>query len=204
MKRIVLDNRKQYLQRKEIYKSFGYDIDKERNDLLEKIKPITGDVLEIGTGKGHLTMFLAKENCQLTTVDISKEEQNYALLNLKYLKLDKDINFKIADAQNLPFDSKSFDLVICSNTLHHLSSLYPVLDQFCRVVKDDGKIAISDFNEQGFLLVEKVHHKEGRKHSKGVCAVSDAEKYFRKKKFSVETYNMKNQSLIVVQKKGIK
>ncbi|MFA6378684.1 MAG: hypothetical protein WCX16_02760, partial [Candidatus Omnitrophota bacterium] len=46
----ILENFKQYLERKALYKSFGYDVDQERGFVLEQAKPLKGKILEAGTG----------------------------------------------------------------------------------------------------------------------------------------------------------
>jgi hypothetical protein len=39
----ILENFKQYLERKALYKSFGYDIDHERGFVLKQAKPLKGE-----------------------------------------------------------------------------------------------------------------------------------------------------------------
>ena len=56
----VLENHKRYLERINLYRSFGYDVEKERRFVLEKSVPLYGNILEVGTGKGYFTVELAK------------------------------------------------------------------------------------------------------------------------------------------------
>jgi 2-polyprenyl-3-methyl-5-hydroxy-6-metoxy-1,4-benzoquinol methylase len=72
----VLENHQRYLERKSFYKELGYDIDKERKFIFDKSQPIFGDILEVGTGKGHFALALAKEGYRFTTFDISEEDRN--------------------------------------------------------------------------------------------------------------------------------
>ena len=75
LEREVVENHERYMQRVKLYRSFGYDIVQERNSILEKSRPITGKILEIGTGKGHFTRVLAAEGHPFISVDLSEEDQ---------------------------------------------------------------------------------------------------------------------------------
>lgn len=77
----IEENKKKFLERVSLYKSYGYDQVKCREFIIQKASPIKGDILEIGTGKGYLTALLAKKAENIITVDISKEEQHLATLN---------------------------------------------------------------------------------------------------------------------------
>ena len=47
----VKDNHKKYLERKNLFKSFGYDVDAERKFVFEKSLPISGNILEVSIHK---------------------------------------------------------------------------------------------------------------------------------------------------------
>ena len=97
----VLENHKRYLERKALYKSFGCDVDKERKFILDAARLISGSILEVGTGKGHFTLVLARAGFKFTTIDISEQEQKFARLNLKYFGLDGLVDFRIGDAERI-------------------------------------------------------------------------------------------------------
>jgi len=71
----ALANHKIYTERVNFYRSFGYDLEKERDFILDKSLPISGEILEIGTGKGHFALALAKRGYNFTSIDISAQEQ---------------------------------------------------------------------------------------------------------------------------------
>ena len=189
MKNIILENHKRYLERINFYKKFCYDIEKERRFILEKAKPLCGQILEIGTGKGYFTVLLAKHGYQFTTVDISEEEQEFACMNIKYLELEKNVDFKIGNAESLSFEDKSFDTIISVNTAHHLNNPFKVLDELIRIVSFEGKIVLSDFTKEGLGVVDKIHLSEGRKHQVSKVKLNDITDYLKRRKFLIEKHS---------------
>ena len=197
MRKVIEENHEKYLERVELYKSFGYDIESERRFLLDKIVPICGDILEIGTGKGYLTIALAKEGYNFISIDISAEEQEYARLRLKYLGLEGKVNFKVENAENLSFADKSFGTIILSHVVHHFNSPFVVIDELTRIISYGGKIILSDFNKEGLNVVDKVHQSEGRSHQVSPIGLSDIERYFKKKNFSTDSFHNKFQDVLL-------
>ncbi|MBN1522542.1 MAG: class I SAM-dependent methyltransferase, partial [Candidatus Aureabacteria bacterium] len=125
MENRVAENHRRYRERKETYKCFGYDIEKERQFILEKARPLNGSILEVGTGKGYFTIALAREGFCFTSVDISEDEQSFARLNLKYYGLQDQVFFLAMDASSLGFEKGSFDVIFSINMMHHLDDPYP-------------------------------------------------------------------------------
>ena len=193
----VLENHKRYLERKALYKSFGYDVDKERAFIIEKAQPIFGDILEVGTGKGHFALALAKEGYKFISVDISEEEQRIAKLNLRYFGLEKSVDFRIENAECLSFKDKSFDVIFAVNALHHFANPYKVIDELVRVVKFEGKIILSDFTKEGLGFMDKIHAIEGRKHEVSKITLADIKRYLKNKGFMVTKASSKFQEVLV-------
>jgi ubiquinone/menaquinone biosynthesis C-methylase UbiE len=192
----VLENHKIYSQRKEIYLSYGLDIDKERKFIVDVSQPLFGDILEVGTGKGYFTIALAKEGLKFTSLDISPKEQSIAKLNLRYQKLDSLVEWIISDAESLDFLDNSFDIIFAVNLFHHLKRPFKAIDEFIRVLSFEGKLIISDFNDTGFRIVEKIHAGEGRKHTKTQITLKELKEYLKKKQFKVEIYENKFQEVL--------
>ncbi len=197
---------KQYervVERKALYQSFGYDIDQERGFIIEAAKPFQGKILEAGTGKGHFTLLLAQAGYSLTTFDISKEEQDFARLNLRYFGLEEFVDFRIENGEVLSFADKSFHVVFCVNTLHHLREPYQVIDELIRVLAIGGKLIVSDFTDQGFDMIEKIHAMEGGKHDAGKTKLGDVQKYLDKKEFETHMTRTQFQEVLVAKKKTL-
>jgi len=197
MDKEVLENHKRYLERKALYKNFGYDVDKERAFIIEKAQPIFGDILEVGTGKGHFALALAKEGYRFISVDISKEEQRIAKLNLRYFGLEGSVDFRIENAENLSFQDKSFDIIFAVNALHHFINPYRVIDELVRIVSFEGKIILSDFTQEGLELIDKIHAREGRKHNVSKVTLADIRQYLENKGVMITAASSKFQEVLI-------
>ena len=200
METLFKENHKKYLQRVIFYKGFGYDIEENREFLINAAKPINGKILEIGTGKGYLTLALAKQGYQFTSVDISFEEQEFAKLNLQFFELEHLVNFQIADALNLNFYDKSFDVIFSVNTLHHIDEPFRFIAEAIRVMKDKGKRILSDFSEEGLNLINMVHEKEGKKHKEGKIRFSEIETFLAKNRMQYKKDGNRYQDVFIIYK----
>ena len=193
----VLENQQKYQQRLELYRSFGYDIEKERDFIIDKVEPIYGDLLDVGTGKGHFAIALAKRGYSLTSVDVSEQEQEIARLNVKYLGLEKKIDFRLENAQALSFKDGSFDVILSVNMIHHLTNPFEVINELVRVISFEGKLILSDFTKEGLELIEKVHASGGRKHGFTKANLGDIDKYLLGKGFRTEMIRDKFQEILI-------
>ncbi len=200
MDREVLENHKKYLERKALYKSFGYDVDKERDFILEQAKPVYGKILEAGTGKGHFALALAKAGHSFVTFDISADEQWFARLNLAYFSFEKSADFRIENGEHTSFSDGSFDTVFSVNVLHHLRNPYQVIDELIRLISTQGKLILVDFTEEGFKIMDKIHGLEGNTHEVGKVGLVDAKLYLVKKGFSVSKISSAYQCVLVAER----
>jgi len=193
----ILENHKKYLDRIRFYRTFGYDMEKEREFILNKSVPISGDILEIGTGKGHFALALAKQGFKFTTIDISEEEQYIAKLNTQYYHLEKQISFKIEDAQDLSFPDRSFDVIFSINVFHHLEKPQIVLNEIVRLLRPGGKIVLSDFNAKGLEIINACHEHEGRVHDYFKHDLSETKDYFAIRRLKVCEFQSEVQRVII-------
>lgn len=125
-------------------------IENKRIKILLKFAEIneTDKVLEVGCGVGHILERIQKG--ELTGIDISEIQIKRAKERLKdSAKLIK------CSAENLPFDDKSFDRVICTEVFEHTLEPKLVLNEVYRILKDDGIISLSVPNEKLITLTKK-------------------------------------------------
>jgi len=122
-------------------------------EFLKDIRLNKKKVLEIGCGYGSLSVYMSKRGAKVNGVDISSEaikiSRRNALLN------KQKIIFRQANGENLPFKDQSFDLVVCCETLEHISNYKKAIDEIVRVTKNSGKIIITipnSLNPKGLYL----------------------------------------------------
>ncbi len=98
-----------------------------------------GKVLDIGCASGWMTAKIARTlaKTEVTGLDVSEKMIKYA--KTKHRK----IIFICADAHQLPFRNKSFDLIICSETLEHVIDPLAVLLEIKRCLSPGGQVIIS-------------------------------------------------------------
>jgi ubiquinone/menaquinone biosynthesis C-methylase UbiE len=196
----VLENHKRYLERVSFYQSNGYDLEKERDFILDKSLPIAGEILEIGTGKGHFALALAKRGYNFTSIDISSQEQGIAMLNLRYLGLEKQVALKTEDATRLSFSEQSFNIVFSINVFHHLEKPQAVLEEIIRLLRNGGKVVLSDFNDKGLEIINACHTSEGRTHDYFKHRLNEAKEYFITKGFKIMEYQSQVQKVLIAQR----
>jgi ubiquinone/menaquinone biosynthesis C-methylase UbiE len=96
--------------------------------------------LEIGAGTGYFTLNLMRAGLieQATCSDISPGM--LATLSANAERLGLRVQTQTADAEELPFEDGSFDLVFGHAILHHLPDLDRAFAQFARVLAPGGWI----------------------------------------------------------------
>lgn len=197
----LIENNKCYLERIDLYRKHGYDVDLERSFVTEKALPVSGNVLEIGTGKGYFSLALARAGFSFTTCDLSATEQWYAGLNLAYYGLAGYVRFDIADLESLPYTDGFYDAVFAVNLIHHLPSLEPACTELVRVLSLSGKIVLADFNEKGLCVVDRIHALDGKKHVVSGATLGEAGILLAQHGFSVEVFAGVHQDVLVAQRK---
>jgi ubiquinone/menaquinone biosynthesis C-methylase UbiE len=65
----------------------------------------------------------------------------------------KRVEFRRADAEDIPYPDESFDYIICSSSFHHYPNPVISLKQFRRVLKPGGKSYILDTCRDESILV---------------------------------------------------
>lgn len=99
-------------------------------------------VLDIGCGAGLLANELAKQGMQVVGFDASKESLEIAR---KY-DSTKRVEYQLGDANHLPFDSDSFDVVCAMDFLEHVQDPAQIISEAARVLRKNGLFFFHTFN----------------------------------------------------------
>lgn len=196
----ILENHEKYLKRIALFKSYGYDVEKERKFIVEQAKPLNGKILDAGTCKGYFTLALAKEGNPIVTIDISAEQQRFAKLNLAYYGFTNLVDFRIENAECTSFPDESFDIIFSVNLIHHLQNPYQVAEELSRILSSNGKLILADFTETGFGIIDKVQALEGKTHETGKVVLSDIESHMKTKGFLITKMKSSIQEILIVKK----
>lgn len=199
---LAKDNHRKFEQRLVRFRSSGYDITEARMRLVKFFLDFPADakILDIGTGKGHLSMAIARNGRKCISIDLSAEEIQYARLNAIYEGLDKLIDFRLANAKKMDFPTESFDCIVTANFFHHVDQPEPVLKEMLRVCKVGGKLIITDLNERGFKFMDSIFQQEGRMHTKIGWQIGELGAWFAHKYLNFATYSDKFEDILIVTK----
>ncbi len=145
---------------------------------------LTGPALDIGTGRGLTAMALARQGLDVVSVDIDAVEQSLAALLTEETGLRDRICFVCGDASTLSFPDSYFGCATMMDVLHHLADPIPALEEVARVLKLSGTFILADFSAEGFELLNRVHHEEGREHPVSGVTLQSAEISLSRKGFT--------------------
>ena len=104
-----------------------------------------GDALEIGSGTGYFSLNLVQLGAieRLTATDISPGMLDRLSATAAALDLSDAVATVLTEAEVLPFDDESFDLVFGHAVLHHIPDLDRAFAEFHRVLRTGGTIAFA-------------------------------------------------------------
>ncbi len=115
------------------------------------IKP-GNQVLDIATGTGVVAMAAAQclgNKGQVDAIDLSENMLQSAQSKLQDAGFE-NVKFQVMDAENLEFDSDSFDVITCSYGLFFIPDMSAALKSWLRVLKPGGKLIFSSFAPSAF------------------------------------------------------
>ena len=103
-----------------------------------------GDALEIGSGTGYFSLNLVQLGVieRLTATDISPGMLQRLAATAEALGLE-GVRTVTTEAEVLPFEDESFDLVLGHAVLHHIPDLGRAFAEFRRVLRPGGMIAFA-------------------------------------------------------------
>jgi len=125
------------------YRSISTMLPSISSHLVRSINVQSGeDVLDIACGNGNTAITAGRIGANVTGIDITTELLDLAAEEAKIAQVD-GITWRAGDAQNLPFEDESFDVVL--STFGHMFAPQPdlVAKEMMRVTKKGGRIGFA-------------------------------------------------------------
>jgi len=109
-------------------------------------------VLEVGFGAGTDFIQWLRAGAQATGVDLTQEALDNLSHRIAVYGLPSPHSIRVADAENLPFDSDTFDLGYSFGVLHHTPRTERAVAELVRVVKPGGDFKIMLYNRRSLAV----------------------------------------------------
>lgn len=117
-----------------------------RQQVLGKVRKALGELrvydraLEIGAGTGYFSLNLLQAGVIGEAVCTDISPGMLATLEDNARRLELDVETVACDAEQLPFEDASFDLVFGHAVLHHLPNLDRAFGELTRVLRPGGRL----------------------------------------------------------------
>ena len=118
--------------------------------LVEAVDQRAGErVLDVAAGNGNATLAAARRFADVTSTDyvaalLDKGAKRAAAEDLK-------VKFQVADAEDLPFDDGSFDVVLSTFGAMFTPEHTRPAREMLRVVRSGGRIGLANWTPEGFI-----------------------------------------------------
>jgi len=118
-------------------------------------------VLELGGGMGTDLVQFARHGAIVTDFDLSQGHLAAAKENFRQRGLQA--SFEYGDAESLPFEEGSFDLVYTNGVIHHIPNTATVVAEIFRILKPGGKVIAMVYAENSLHFWRRLVYDEGVK-----------------------------------------
>jgi len=134
----------------------AYDRLRERNEtaefshrLHEYDRFAAQRVLDVGCGNGYVLSRYAAAGAKVCGVDLTTKAIELTRKRFQLLNLEGD--FRIAEAEYLPFADRTFDCVTCMGVLHHVPDTERSVAEIRRVLKPGGRLIVMVYHRNSAL-----------------------------------------------------
>jgi len=102
-------------------------------------------VLDVASGRGTSAFHLVQSfGCEVVGVDLSENNVTFATEEALKRRVPDRVSFRVADAERLPFDARSFDAILCECAFCTFPNKRAAAEEFFRVLTPQGRLGFSD------------------------------------------------------------
>jgi 2-polyprenyl-3-methyl-5-hydroxy-6-metoxy-1,4-benzoquinol methylase len=105
------------------------------------------EALDFGCGTGLVSLLLSQYVRHVTGVDSSQGMLDVLNTKLAQHGVDNVVTRRL-DIDSGDSLEGAYDLVVSTMTLHHVAEIRPLLEQFARIVRPGGQIALADLDTE--------------------------------------------------------
>lgn len=111
-------------------------------------------MLDVATGTGDMSIMASRlDTSRIVGIDISSEMLEIQKKKLEANHLTGRITLQVADAENLPFNNGSFDVIMSAFGVRNLENPDKGLAEFYRVLNKGGHLVILEFSKPTTFFV---------------------------------------------------
>jgi len=114
-------------------------------DEIQQIAFVTknyGKGLDIGSGKGTLSILLAKRGINMIALDLLKKMNDLTRENAKREGVSSLVTPMLGNFFDAKFKDQEFDFIVSSAIPELYENFFPILDKMTRILKEDGEIVL--------------------------------------------------------------
>ena len=124
---------------------------------LDSLLPPNAAVLEVACGPGHLSIALAQAHTDYRVVGLDISHTFIELANQHAKDANVNVSFVHGNASALPFDSGSFDCILCVAAFKNFSQPVQAIQEMHRVLKVGGRAVILDLRRDASMADIRQH-----------------------------------------------
>jgi demethylmenaquinone methyltransferase/2-methoxy-6-polyprenyl-1,4-benzoquinol methylase len=117
-------------------------------------------ILDLAAGTGDLTRAIAKRvgtTGKIIASDINPNMLEKAREKCLDTGVFNNIDFVVADAQELPFDNNTFDAITMGFGLRNVTEPGKALSEMSRVLKPGGRVFVLEFSKPAYAWLQKLY-----------------------------------------------